>query len=283
MSGVLGPNVIGKALRQILVSITPTWLVNNPQARNLFSFLYEVAVLGDALREIAWEGQLAAYPGVGTPDAFPYIAQSRGLTQGANEPNAAFALRCIFYRAAWKKSGAAIGLALELQPLLFNQGSISGFPIIRIVDRAGHAVTLDASQNITFANISWSWDNLGGWVETQVYSPQTVAGWWSDIWILIQDPYTHYTSFADAAWLAAWNTNDQAVDSRVLQSVVQSVFGVVSNFKGGHNYVRAIIWTASPTTFTPTGYYGNNSRNIAGTQTQTRTQVDAYWQPVGGD
>ena len=110
MSGVLGPNVIGKALRQILVSITPTWLVNNPQARNLFSFLYEVAVLGDALREIAWEGQLAAYPGVGTPDAFPYIAQSRGLTQGANEPNAAFALRCIFYRQPGRNPGPRLGL-----------------------------------------------------------------------------------------------------------------------------------------------------------------------------
>ena len=79
---------IGPSLRATLATYIPTWLANVPGLRNLFSLVWTVALLGDMLREIAWEGQLAAYPGVGTPTALPYIGASRGLVQGPLEPNA---------------------------------------------------------------------------------------------------------------------------------------------------------------------------------------------------
>ena len=49
--------------------------------------------------------------------------------------------------------------------------------------------------------------SLGGWVDEHGYhAPAEVDGWWSDGWVLIQDPYTHYTGFSDPNWLAAWNS-----------------------------------------------------------------------------
>lgn len=276
---------IGRSLRAALASVVPTWLANLPGFRNLYAYCWTVALLGDCLREIAWEGQLAAYPGVGTPDALALIGPSRGLTQGPSEDNGVFAARCIAFRDAWAIAGAAQSVAEQLQSLLVGTGGLGPgvYPVIRVVDRAGNAITVHADQSVTFSTLSWDWDDLGGWVDERGWRPPaSVETYWADRWILIQDPFAHWTGFADSNWLAAWNTDDQTIDSRCPQSIVQAVLSLVSTFKGGHMWVRAIVFAPDPTTVVPSGYWGNWSRNVSGVQTATRTPSLAYWIPNFG-
>jgi hypothetical protein len=277
--------VIGPGLRETLSKYLPTWLGNVPGFRNLYSVIWTVALIGDALREIVWEGQLAAYPGVGTPTANPLIAQSRGLLQGPNETSAAFAIRAINWLTTAKQIGSPIQLVSQIQTYLVGQGSLGAgiYPVVMVVDRSGRTVTANADQSITEGTVTWAWDNLGGWVDGAGYhAPVEVDGWWSDNWLVIQDPWTHYTSFTDAAWLAAWETGDQTVDTLTPQAIVAGVLQLVGWLKGQHMFVRAISWVPTPSSFVPNGYYGNASHNVAGTQTQERNNALAYWEPLGG-
>ncbi len=277
----------GPSLRATLSKYVPTWLANVPGLRNLFSIAWTFALFGDCLREIALEGQFAAYPGVGTPTANPLIGASRGLIQGPNESNALFAKRCIAFRAMWKTAGRAATLASNVQAYLVGTGNLGAgvYPVVMIVDRAGVAVTANADTSISEATITWDWDNLGGWVDGAGYhAPAEILGtvtgmpWWSDLWIVIEDPFTHYASFSDPAWLAAWNSGDQTIDSLCPQAVVQGLqVSIIEPLKGAHEYVRNVTWVPSVAGFTPTGYYGNSSRNVAGVQTPTRTIGNSYW------
>lgn len=276
---------IGPSLSATIATYCPTWLGNVPGLRNLYSMLWTVALVGDCLREIAWEGQLAAYPGVGDPSALPYIGASRGLVQGPLEPNSHFATRCRNWPTEIRKMGSAEGLVAEVQSYLVSQGSlgVGVYPVVAFVDRHGNMTTANADQTITESSIAWDWDELGGWVDdTAFHSAGTVSGYWSDGWILIQDPYTHYTGFADANWLAAWDSGDQTVDSLTQQSIVNGVQSIVDTWKGAHVYVRCIVWCASPGAFTPTGFYANWSSNQSGTQAARRNGALSYWQPVDG-
>jgi hypothetical protein len=277
--------VIGDSLRGTLAKYVPTWLGNVPGLRNLFSLLWTIALQGDMLREWAWEGQLAAYPGVGTPSALPYIGMSRGLVQGPNESNALFAKRLIAWLTTVQGMGSPVGLVLQVQAYLIGQGSLGAgaYPVVSYVDRAGNMTTANTDQSTTRSIVSWDWDEIDGWTDNVGHKPaNTVDSYWSDGWLLIQDPYTHYTGLTDPNWLAAWNSGDQGVDSMCPQAVATALASIVNTWKGAHVYVRCIVWCPSPTAFTPNGTYGNWSANVGGNQTGTRNGAYAYWQDAVG-
>lgn len=271
----------GPSLRSIVSKAVPTWLANVPGFRRLFSLLWTTALLGDELREIAWQGQQAAYPGVGTATAIPYLAASRGLLQGPAESNALFVARLINFRATMRQQGSPESRVRAIQAFLVGQGNLGAgvYPVVRTIDRAGRATTIDASGNVTVTIVTgWDWDELGGWVDASRYhTPAEVDGYWSDLWVLVEDPFTHYTGFSDANWLAAWNTGEQTVDGLCSQAVVAGVESLCETFKGAHTYVRQVVFCADPTTFTPSGYDGNSSRVIVATQTVERWPSIGYW------
>jgi hypothetical protein len=276
---------IGASLRATLARYVPTWLGNVPGLRNLYSVLWTFALISDCYREIAWEGQLAAYPGVGTPTALPLIGASRGLVQGPGESNAAFAVRAREWLTAVAEMGNAEGLVLQVQAYLVGQGSLGAgvYPVVIMVDRNGNTTTANADQTITVGSVSWNWDESGGWVGPDWYHlPVEVDGWWSDSWLIVEDPFTHYTGFSDANWLAAWNSGDQTVDSLTPQFVVSSVEAIVDTWKGAHAYIRCIVWTPNPSSFVPNGFYGNWGDTQAGTYAPRRDGTLSYWQPVAG-
>lgn len=293
---------IGPSLRGTLGKYVPTWLGNVPGLRNLYSLVWTIALLGDTLREIAWEGQLAAYPGVGTQDALPYMGASRGLLQGPLETNAHFVGRLIAWLSAVAEMGQPRGLCLQVQNYLVSQGSLGTgiYPVVVFVDRQGNVTTANADQTITETSLGqdFNWDEtgndpvLGGWVDNVgLKGMAVVPGYWSDGWLIIQDPYTHYTGFSDANWLAAWNSGDQTVDSLCPQEVVTGVQSLVELWKGAHCYVRCIVWTPDPATFVisgPTGAWGNWSANNdptfgpQGEQVAQRDGGNSYWQPEQG-
>jgi hypothetical protein len=278
--------VIGDSLRGTLGTYLPTWLQNVPGLRRLFSVLWTIALIGDCFREIVLEGQFAAYPGVGTSTALPLIGASRGLVQGPSEPNATFATRCMNWLSIVAEMGGHEGLVRVVQAYLIGQGSLGAgvYPVVAFVDRAGHMTIANADRSITETVVTWNWDEVAGWVDGKGYNPPPVVdGWCSDGWLLIQDPYTHYTGgFTDPNWLAAWNSGDQTIDSLTPQLVVAQLENIVDVWKGAHIYVRCIAWVPNPATFTPTGSYGNWSRNQGGTQIAARNGAYSYWQPVPG-
>jgi hypothetical protein len=281
---------IGASLRAVLPGYLPTWLGNVPGFRNLFSLLWTLALIGDQERQIALEGQFAAYPGVGTPTAIPYLAASRGLLQGPSESDALFVVRLLNFRAAVKTMGAPLARAQQLQAFLVGVGNLGAgvYPVVRCIDRAGRMVTLDAAGNATIGTSAWHWDDSGGWVDFFGYqTPAKVATYWSDVWVLIQDPFTHYTSFADPNWLAAWGSGDQTVDFLCPQAIVSGVEAICSTWKGDHIYVRNVTWCPDPVAFAPDGHYGNSSKLSAGNleQIAARAVVHggvpafSYWEP----
>lgn len=277
-----------RSLRAALASIVPTWITNVPGFRNVYSYLYVIALLGDCLREMAWEGQLAAYPGVGTPDALPLIGQSRALTQGPSEPDATFVQRCITYRQALVRAGSAIELGAQIQDFLVGLGTLGAgvYPVLAVIDRNGYTATLNADQSVTISTQSWDWDDFGGYVDGTGFHPGSeVDGWWSDNWIIITDIFsTHYTSFSDTHWTGAYGSGDQTLDSLCPQSVVQGLMSLIAPWKGAHMYVRGIIWVPSVSAFfaTPNGFWGNWSHNFSGPQVPTRTAAYSYWHPLNG-
>lgn len=275
---------IGLSLRGSLAKVVPTWLQNAPGFRNLYIVVWAYALLGDCLLEIAWEGQLATYPGVGTPTALPLIGASRGLLQGPNEPDAVFAARCIDFRATWKEAGSAQSLATEIQAFLVGSGTLGAgvYPVVRVVDRRGACATAHADQSVTFENISWHWDDTGGFIEDRQYYVPELDTWWSELWILVQDFTTHYTSFSDPNWTSAWNSGDQTLDGVCPQATVQGITQIISSFKGAHTHVRALVLVPDPTTYAPDGSQGNASKIFAGASLLSRTVSLGYWDFAGG-
>lgn len=276
---------IGPSLRGTLSKYVPSWLGNVPGLRNLYSVLWSVALAGDALRETAWQGQLAAYPGVGTPTALSYIGASRGLVQGPGEPNSTFGVRCRNWLNEVALMGSSRGLVAQIQDYLCGAGSLGAgvYPVVIFIDRAGHVVTANADQSITESTTTWSWDTSGGWTDgIGFHSTAVVDAWWADGIILIQDPFTHYASFSDPNWLAAWNSGDQTVDSLVPQSTVFALQAILDRWKGCHIFVRCVVWLPNPASFVPGGWYGNWSSNQGGTQAARRNPAYAYWQPLYG-
>ncbi len=238
----------------------------------------------DKMMGVIFDGIAGAYPGLGTPSAAQAIGQSRGLLQGPSEPNAKFFARCLLWLWTWANAGSDWVLALQIQSYLCGSGNLGAgvYPIVKVVARNGVTTTVDASQSVTFSTTAWNWDQVGGWVFDIFHTPTTVQGWWSDLWIVVQDPFTHYSSFSDPNWLAAWGSQAATIDSIVPQSVVQEIYGLVRTFRGGHTYVRNIVFTPSPASFVPDGKYGNASVNVSGVQTTHRVATNAYWDPPGG-
>lgn len=280
---------MGPSLRSLLPKIVPTWLSNTPAYRRLYSILWATSAQGDVLRQQALEGQLAAYPGVGTPTALPYIGASRLLLQGPSESNATFATRCIQWLKAAASIGSPAGLCLAVQAYLVGEGSLGGgvYPVVAFIDRAGNLTVANADQTTTRSKISWNWDGVDGWVNGDGYHPPfTMTSWGSDGWLIVQDPYTHYTGFTDSNWLLAWNAGTATVDSLCSQRVVQGIQSIVTIYKGAHIYVRQICWVPDVAAFlsssAPDGTYGNYSHCTAGAQRNTRTASYSWWERSNG-
>src|SRR5580704_10542471 len=246
-------------LQSTLSSYVPNWIANLPGSNSLFKFLWTVERLSLCLQEIAFEGQMAAYPGVGTPTALPLIGASRDLLQGANEPQADYIARLINWINIGKQRGSGLALARAVQSFLAQPGGT--YLVVRVQCRNGDFFQSNADRSTTVGNNpAWDWDNLGGWVNgTGFIPPATIANSWTDIWVLVQDFTTHYTSFTDTNWLAAWGSGTETIDSMISPTIPPGVFGIVKGYKGLVNYSRAVVLVPDPTSFTPNGFYGNNS------------------------
>ena len=283
-----------RLIRNALSSLVPNWLANRPSLSVGFTTLYAIALVADCLLETAWQGFLAALPGVGDPSALPLIGQSRALLQGPLEPSASFAIRLQQWLANSRKLGAKATLAVQIQAFLTPASG--PLPTIRIVDRSGNWVTVNPNGSIVFAvDTAWNWDSVS--------NPER-SGWWADHWIIVApSTFATYGNTSDAAWIAGWGNytgTALGIGHEVSRVYVDGILKLVHGVKGAHTWIVAIVWTSNAALFTPgalglagnpDGTWGYWSKNIAQVQVPARTTVIPggsgggtvrYWEPRGG-
>jgi hypothetical protein len=286
-----------RLLRNALAALVPNWMANLPGANTAYKTLYTTALLGDSLLETSWEGLLAAFPGVGTDTALPLHAQSRGLLQGPNEPNSAFAKRLTQWLVTWAEAGSAEILAQQIQAYLVGQGTLGAgvLPIVRVVDRSGNWTIANADGSITNVSAPFNWDASLGWDDgATAQAGGEVTGWWSDMWIVVAPPtgtspiYLAYTGTSDPVWLSNFGPNATLGGGhRVPLSVAVGIESIIASWKGAHTWFRAVIWPSDATSYAPAaptadGTFGNFSKAVAGVQVPGRTASERFWIPVGG-
>lgn len=271
-----------RGLRHALNSIVPNWLSNRKGLRTGFTILWVIALICDELLQACLEGLRAAFPGKGDPSALPYIGQSRGILQGALEPNDHYATRLRAWLDTWTNAASAEIMGLQIQGFLYGVAPLGANPTIRIVDRSGNWVTINPDGSTTFSfDSTWNWDSIS--------NPER-SGYWSDIWIIVYPTiWLTYTTMADPNFRAAWGTYQGfGLGHEVPRSYVDGILRIVSVWKGAHVYVQAIIWSYDSTLFipgaltnpgNPDGRWGKSYKVVGTSSVASRNNNARYWIP----
>ncbi len=96
--------------RASIMSICPPFLQGNWGER----YLYTAAVHLDAMADWLIEGVKARMPGVGTPEALPYIGADRVIERGFSESDDAYAARLSVAFDSWSIAGNPIAVITQL-------------------------------------------------------------------------------------------------------------------------------------------------------------------------
>lgn len=271
-------------LRHALKSFVPNWLSEIPGFKVGFTILFVIALVCDLFVETILEGVFAAFPGLGTPTAIPYIAQSRGFIRGDGETDDSFTARLRAWLQTWPEAGSDELLARLVQ------GYLGGNLVVRVVDRRGHFTTIRADQSVIVEDDSnWNPDATG--------IPERV-GWWSDLWIIVylDSRWPVYTDLSDPAWTAAWGTyNGFGTGLQVPRNIQNDLGIILSTFKGAHSYIEWMVFTTDTSLFVPgalgatypNGRWGYWSKDVGAGQVPARSTDSAggvlrYFVPVSG-
>ncbi len=250
-----------RRFRDGIRSYIPTWLSDRPSSKKTagFRLLWSLIAPLDAATEVLLQGLRAAWPGQGTPTALPLIGRSRGILRGRADTDDEYVARLLGWLDRWRIAGSMDAVALAIHEYLANR------PRVRVVNRAGHWVTVEADGTITRANAAWNWDGV---------SHPGRAGYWSEIWIIIYP--------TDWPLNGTWGDGrrwgrDSGIGHVVSRQNVDAVKGLIGTWKSAHTKVRAVIWTSDPALFDPAvpascpngtwgawGTTGNGSRVASG-------------------
>ena len=290
-----------QGFRNALPKIVPRWLSRRPRTTQRpnafetgFKYLWEVATTVDIFTEMTLEGVRSWLPGytlgeswalLDPATALPLIGRSRGIIRGEAETDAAYASRLPAWLDDWEGAGSSEILCKQIHEYLANK------PTVRVVDRAGNWVSIDGNGVITTipaGGAAWTWD----W--DSVSNPER-AGQWSDLWIIVSPcewPVTAGTT-GGGGLAAIWGLGlDVRIGHAATASAVDAIRAIVSQWKGEHTWLVAIIWNYDATLFDPTHV---NAGNPDGSQGEwaydkhdgnglqpTRPPSARYWIPPNG-
>lgn len=159
--------------RDSLERLAPPWL-RGPWGQR---FLWLFGIQLDVLAESRKQAELARYPGVGHPDALPYIGADRKIVRGFFESEANYARRCLTWLDDHRTRGNAVAMFRQLRGLLHPQAIM-----IRTVDNSGNWNTweLDSTALVRHRTIDgdgiteWDWDG-------------NTSHWWR-FWLILYSP-----------------------------------------------------------------------------------------------
>ncbi len=258
-------------LRHILANYLPSWLGDqNPTAPSWgYRTLAAAALLVDGQIQVVLEASLAAV-GRGTPTALKYLALARGVTRGRLDTDETFGDKLATWIDLAKARGGQRGLARELAGYL-------GESRVRVINRAGHWVTVDADGTLTETDAAFDWDSVSHPERAEFLAEQFIVVYSPPAWI--ERPLT----LGDLT-----GADGYAIGHLVTPQEKDAVLGIVDRAKAAHTMIRAVIFTTDAARFDPTvpascpdgtwgawGTRGNGSRTKSGRDlTSCR-----FWEP----
>lgn len=238
-----------------------------------FRFIWAMVAALDAYVEWILQGLLAAWPGKGTPTALPLIGRSRGITRGQADTDANYALKLVRWLDKWLNAGTQRQLAIELHEYLGNS------PRVRIVNRAGHWVSVAADGTVTTADVAWDWDSVS--------NPER-AGYWSELWVIVYP--TQWAVQGNYGDGRLWGARDSGLGHQTTRREVDAVKGILAQWKAAHTRIRTVIWTSDATLFDPAspgtlpnGQWGEWGTQGSGARIASSRNLTTcrYWEPNG--
>jgi hypothetical protein len=264
-------------LRDAFKLALPWWLSDRLEQGKTAGYRYIWSVVStlDILAEGLLQGIQAGWPGAGTPDALPYIGRTRGVIRGQSDTNDEYAAKLRAWLERAELWGSQQGIAGELRDYLGNH------PRVRVVNRAGHWLTLAQDGNITETDAAFDWDSHSNPERNDPDAP-----FWSDQWVII-----YPTQWAVAAkWGAGekWGATTKGFGHDVTREEADAVVGLLEEVKSAGSRVRAVIWTSDTALFDPAnpaslpdvwwGKWGKD--NGSGVRVPSRnTTTCRYWEP----
>ncbi len=228
--------------RDALRSALPVWLLDRPDLEVGYIIEWALTAILDDAQDFIMQGVQAAWPGVGTPTALPYIGRTRGITRGIGETDAHYEARL----RAWIEAHAnarTIQLAVELHEYL------PGNPRVRVIARGKpalsilpHWVSVDTDGSVAIDDAAWNWDSVS--------NPERAA-WWSDLWIIVYpSPYTFRAGTLGGLPLA---DDGVGIGLNIPHAVADGVRSILAEWKGAHSRIRAVLFCTDATAYVPGG------------------------------
>lgn len=262
-------------IRDIFARVLPPWLWERILAGKTvgYRFLWGMIAPLDALLDTLNLGLAAWFPGQNVT-SLPYIGRSRGIIRGQGETAAAYAERLIRWLDTWPQAGSQELIGVSIHHFLASH------PRVRVITRAGKWLTVETDGSIVRQDAAWDWDSV-----THPERNDPDEPWWSDMWIVVQlSPWDERPgTLGDLV-----GDDGFAIGHLATHEEVDAVKGLISQWKGLHSRVRAVIWTTDPDLFDPDvpasnpdgtwgawGMYSGSSYVPSGRNTTTCR----YWEP----
>lgn len=260
-------------LRDKVARYLPSWLSESDPDSPSYGhrFVFIIGRFVDTSLSAAMQASLAAV-GRGTPSALKYLGRARGITRGRLDTDATYGAKLSTWIDRWKEAGQQRRLAIEIAEYL-------GDSRVRVVNRAGHWVTVEANGTITETDAEWDWDSVS---HPDRNDPE--APWWSDLWVIVYPTWEQRAgTLGDLVGADGYGIGHMAPAQQI-----DAVKGIIQSFKACHSCVRAVLWTSNEERYDPDepsscpdgtwgawGIYDGDSYVLGGRDlTETR-----YWEP----
>lgn len=233
----------GHRFRDGLRKYVPWWLSDrrprNGEAPKTvgWRFLWACVAPLDFMLATLTMGLAAWFPGKGTSTALEWIGRSRGIIRNQDEPDADYALRLINWIETWGDAGKEKRIAEAIH------GYLRTHPRVRVVNRAGHWVTIDTDGSLIEHDQAWDWDSVTNPERNDPDEP-----YWSDLWVIVQPTQWEIRP----GGLEDLTGDDHfALGHMASRLEVDALDGLINQWKSAHTRIRAVIWTSDVTLFDP--------------------------------
>jgi len=226
-------------VRDLIERYLPPWLANRVQNGKTAGYRYLWGLISplDPLIDVLNQGLAAWFPGKGTPTALPFIARSRGLIRNQDESVEEHASRLIRWLDIWPQAASQELIATSIHEFLASR------PRVRIINRNGIWITVEEDGSIVRqVSTAWDWDSV-----THPERNDPDEPWWSDLWIVVQSPWTH----RPGGMQDLTGDDGYAIGHLATHEEVAAVKGLINQWKGAHSCVRAVLWTTDPDLYDP--------------------------------
>ena len=257
------------SLVDIYLNYVPTWLAGTKGGKILGTL---IAFLDTALSNFDEASNAAV--GRGTVDALTYVGDERGVIRGRLDDDASYRVKLRGWIQARQEDGSQLGLAKRIWEYL-------GDSRVRVVNRAGHWITIETDGSVSVTDASWDWDSVSNPERNDPLNP-----YWSDEWIII---YPTYPVRPGTMGELPAPTDGYGLGQMVPRNQVNDILDIISQSKAAHSKVRAILWCSDSTKYDPAnnaskpdGTWGQWSINSGGHQIASGRDltVTRYWEPL---